>query len=92
MKKSRKIKKEKRDSTYAWISLGLALFFWVPLLNVLIILPGSLYFGVRAIQQSRKEPKKYGGLVLASIVVVFSSISFIFAAIILYMSVTGKVQ
>ena len=81
----------KKDSFYAWVSLGLAFFFWVPLLNVILLLPGSMYFGVRAMKMAKRDPEKHGGFWLALISTIFAGTSFIFAAIILVMDITGKI-
>ncbi|PIN86088.1 hypothetical protein COV19_06345 [Candidatus Woesearchaeota archaeon CG10_big_fil_rev_8_21_14_0_10_44_13] len=80
---------KKKDSTYAWISFLLLFFFWVPLLN-LIILPASIVFGAKAIRDVRADPKRYGGKWIAIISVLCSAISFIFSVVVLYMDIIGK--
>ena len=83
--------KTKPSKTYAWISLVLVLFFWVPLLNILFFLPASAYFGIRAILASRRNPEKYGGFLIAVFSVSVAFVSFIFAVIVLLMDMSGKV-
>lgn len=82
--------KQKKNSSYAWISLILALFFWVPLLN-LLILPLSIYFGVKAIKRVKKDPKKYGGFAIAVFSVIWASISLIFSIIFFVLDALGKI-
>jgi len=79
----------KKNSNYAWISLVLALFFWVPILS-LVFLAASVFFGVKAIYKCRKEPQKYGGFYIALISVIFAVLAFFIAAFFLYLSVSGK--
>jgi uncharacterized membrane protein len=81
--------KKGKKATYAWISLIIALFFWVPLLNVVLILPASIIFGIKAMIRARKHPELYNGFVLALISTIFASISFVASLIILIMSING---
>lgn len=82
--------KVKKDSSKAWISLVLALFFWVPLLNIILILPGSIFMGVKAMINAKKKPDKFSGFYLALISVSCASVSFVYAVVILYLNVSGR--
>jgi len=86
-----RIKAARKDSTYAWLSLVLALFFFVPLLNVLFFLPASVYFGIKAMINTRRKPEEYGGFWVALASVIFASVSFVYALVILILSLSGKV-
>lgn len=91
-KKANARQKGKKKSAYAWFSLIFALFFWIPLLNVVFFLPASICFGIKAIVRARRQPKEYGGFALAVISTIFASVSFIASLIILIMSVSGMLS
>ena len=87
--KGKKSKNKKPYSSYTWISLILtAVFFLVPLLNF-IMLPFSIYFGIKAIIRTKKYPKKYGGFYLALFSVIWAIISLIMG-IIVYVLIINK--
>ena len=81
----------KKDRKLAWASLGFAMLFWVPLFNVFVFMPASIYLGSKAIHHSVKQPERYGGLVLASVSVFIAVISFIFALAVLILTSTGRI-
>lgn len=90
-KEAEKRPEMRKDSTYAWLSLVLVLFFWIPLLNVFFFLPASIYFGIKAMKKARKEPTKHGGFWIALISVVVASVSFAYSLVVLIMSLSGKI-
>lgn len=81
-----------KNSVYAWISLTLVFFFWVPILNVIFILPASMFFGAKAIRNAMREPEQYGGKWVAIIAVIIAAISFVFSLIVLIMDVRGSLR
>lgn len=83
--------KSKKDCVYMWISLILASLFWVPLIN-LAALPASVFFGVKAIMNAKSQPERYGGRWVAIAAVVFAAVSFVFAATVFLMNVTGRIK
>ncbi|MBU0535831.1 MAG: hypothetical protein KKE20_02615 [Nanoarchaeota archaeon] len=80
-----------KESGYAWAAIILALFFWVPIFNVFLFLPASLYCGVTAIRNVRRDPEKHEGMALSIVAVVFASISFVYALIVLILTSTGRI-
>ena len=78
-----KNKKTKKDNSYAWISLILLLFLWVPILNVFLIIPASLFFSTTALIRARRSPEKYGGFAFALILVTVAALCWIAAFIML---------
>jgi len=89
-KKSKNTKTAKKDYKYVWLSLILVLFFWVPLINI-ILLPASMYFGVKAMLRARRKPEKYGGFLMALFITIFAFVSFIVGGYILIFSIMGKI-
>lgn len=89
MKNKKNKEKTKKDSKYAWISLVLALFFWIPLINV-IVLQISMFFGVAAMIRAKKHPDRYSGFLIALIPTIFAFISFIIGGYILILNLLGK--
>ena len=89
--KTKESNKKELDSTNARISFILALFFWIPLLNLFPILPASMYFGIKAMVRVKKHPKIFGGFKLALFSVIWASISFIFSAVVLILYIQGKI-
>lgn len=83
--------KKKQDCSYAWIALVLACLFWVPFLNIILFLPASIYFGIRAIKEAKKNPKKYGGHKLGIFCIIWASLSLIFSIIVLVLIINGEI-
>lgn len=92
VKSKKKSENKKPDSSYAWLSLIFACLFWVPFLNIILFLPASIYFGIRAVNGAKKNPKIYGGYKLAIFCIVWASFSFIFSIIVLILILTGKIK
>ncbi|MBD3313306.1 hypothetical protein GF345_02590 [Candidatus Woesearchaeota archaeon] len=90
-KRTNRKKQIKKDKRLAWASLGFAMLFWVPLFNVFVFMPASIYFGSKAIHRSIKQPERYGGIVLASVSVFIAAISFIIALGVLILTSTGRI-
>lgn len=61
-------------------SLVLGLFFWVPLLN-LVLGASAVLAGARSIANIKKEPKKYGGIGFAIAGIILGLIPLIFLLI-----------
>ncbi|MBD3249752.1 hypothetical protein GF336_06930 [Candidatus Woesearchaeota archaeon] len=79
----------KKKSKNAWVALMVSLFFWVPLLNVIIFLPLAIFLSSKQMVLARKRPDRYGGFVLSMLVLLHASISFIFSLRVLLMSYYG---
>jgi len=84
------LKQGKKNYTYAWVALILSLFFWIPILNIVLFLPSAIYLSIKQIRLARKEPEKYGKLIFPVLVLAHSSFSIIISIIILFLSTTGR--
>ncbi len=62
---------KKKDSFYAKTAFFLSLGFWIPLFNIGLTIV-SIYFALKALKLSEKNPKKYGGRKYAVIALVLS--------------------
>ena len=91
-KKTKHGQKSRKKLKYAWVSLIWALFFWVPILNVVLFLPASILFGIKAMLMAKRSPNIYGGFTLAAISTIFASVSFMASLIILIMSISGMLN
>lgn len=80
----------KKDHSYVWIALILSLFFWVPLLNVIIFLPSAICLSTKQIILAKRYPERYGSLIFPALVLAHSTFSIIASSFILYLSITGK--
>jgi len=74
----------KKDITCAWISFICIIFFWVPIVN-LVLLPLSIYFSIRQIKLVKKDGSKYGGYLFCLVMVIFSILCLLFTALIFYL-------
>jgi hypothetical protein len=81
---------KKKHYYYAWIALILSLFFWVPILNIVLFLPSAIYLSIKQIMLAKKEPERYGSLIFPILILVHSTFSIIVSTYILYISATGK--
>jgi len=75
--------KEKKDSTHAWLSIILLLFFWIPLLNIILFLPASIHFAIKSIRKCKQHPESFKGHKLAIFSLITSIIFFIGANMIM---------
>lgn len=89
MKKPAKRIPAKKNYNYPLISLGILLFSWLPLLNVFVILPLSLYFGIKGMLRTRKNPGMYGGFWISLISIIIASALWVISATILILSMQG---
>jgi len=80
----------KKDYKYVWIALAFSLFFWVPLLNIILFLPIAILFSAKQIKLALREPEIYGNLIFPVIILAHSTFSIIISAFILYLSTSGK--
>ena len=80
----------KKDYTYVWLALVLSLFFWVPLLNVVLFLPLAIYLSTKQIRLAKKEPENYGTIIFPALILAHSSFSIIASIIIMFLSTTGR--
>jgi hypothetical protein len=83
--------KAKKDYSYVWIALILSLFFWVPMLNVLVFLPLAIYLSIRQIQLQKKNQEKYGRFIYPALVLAHSVFSMCMSVIILTLSTNGRI-
>lgn len=84
------LKKSKKNHTYVWIALIFSLFFWIPLLNIVLFLPLAIYFSIKQIRFTIKEPETYGRLIFPVLILAHSTFSIVVSSFILYLSVTGR--
>ncbi|MBW2966253.1 hypothetical protein KY342_04070 [Candidatus Woesearchaeota archaeon] len=82
--------KRKKDYAYVWIALFLSLFFWVPIINIIVFLPLAIYLSITQIRLQKTDPERYGRLIYPALVLVHSSFSIIVSTIILVLSMIGK--
>ena len=68
---------QKKSKTMALASFIFALFFWIPLLN-LIFGALSIYLGIKALRKIKKESKLYYGKWYAVIAIILSALVYIF--------------
>ncbi|MBI2140103.1 DUF4190 domain-containing protein [Candidatus Woesearchaeota archaeon] len=68
-----------QDNSRAVISLVLAVFFWIPLLNIPIAI-ASIYMGIRALKNIRERPQHYSGRKYAVAAITISAITLAFTA------------
>lgn len=81
--KSKKEANQRKNYNYIWLALVFLFFAWLPIINVVLMLPASMYFSSNAIIRSRKYPEIYGGLWIAVILLIVAAITFIFSFFVL---------
>ncbi|MFH1053387.1 MAG: hypothetical protein V1740_03130 [Candidatus Woesearchaeota archaeon] len=74
---------EKLDKKYAWTGFLLIFLFWIPIFNLLIIIPLSIFFSIRSIKRIRNKPQEYGGMFLSTFALISAIFNFVLSVIIL---------
>jgi len=69
-------KAAKKNYTKLWIAILLLFLTWIPLLNIAAILPAAIYLVISQMVLIRKQPEKYGGMILAIVCFIGSIVIF----------------
>ena len=78
----------KKSKALAITSFICSLFFWIPLLNIIFGIL-AIYFGLKALNNIKKEPDKYGGKAFALAGIVLGAIPVLFYLISLGICLSG---
>jgi nitrate/nitrite transporter NarK len=82
--------KDKLDRFYGYLSFGLSLGFWIPLLNIPLSI-AAIISGITALNLAHKYPERYGGRLYAAMGLVIALIPIVLWLAVLIIPSTRKI-